>query len=85
MDSPESTADFVVLMPTEVDKVIKVPRGKTFNPPFMPNTTFLVIDADAKGATIENVATKQQITVPVLDPNEWNEVPVNPKETTPAR
>ena len=34
-DSPESTANFVMLMPTETDKVIKVPRGKTFTPPYM--------------------------------------------------
>jgi hypothetical protein len=79
MDSPESTADFVMLMPTEVDKVIKVARGKTFTPPFMSGTTFLVIDAKADGAVIRNQQTypqtKQDINVPLLDPNEWNEVP----------
>lgn len=76
VDSPESTADFVMLMPTEIDKVIKVPRGKTFTPPFMTGTTFLVIDAKADGAIIRNTQTKQDIDVPLLDPNEWNEVPI---------
>lgn len=74
-DSPESTANFVCLMPTEVDKVIKVARGKTFTPPFMNGTVFLVIDAKADGAVIRDIKTKQDYNVPLLDPNEWNEVP----------
>jgi hypothetical protein len=78
-DSPESTADFVMLMPTEVDKVIKVARGKTFTPPYMAGTTFIVIDAKADGAVIRNQDSKQTVNIPLLDPNEWNEVPVAKK------
>jgi len=74
-DSPESTADFVCLMPTEVDKVIKVPRGKTFTPPFMNGSVFLVISADANGAKIRD-ATNHDFDVPILDPKEMDEMPI---------
>jgi hypothetical protein len=77
-DSPESTANFVMLMPGQDTNVMKVPRGKTFSPPYMTDTTFLVIDANKDGAVIEKVGTKDKINVPLLDPNEWNEVPVAP-------
>ena len=79
-DSPESTADFVMLMPTETDKVIKVPRGKTFTPAYMNGVVYLLIEANATGAIIRDVKTKQNIDVPLLDSNEWNEVPT----TVPA-
>jgi hypothetical protein len=75
VDSPESTADFVMLMPTERDKVMKVPRGQTFTAPFITGT-YLVIDASATGAVIQDTKTKQNINIPLLDPNEWNEVPL---------
>jgi hypothetical protein len=75
VDSPESTANFVMLMPAERDKVMKVPRGQTFTPPSI-TTTFLVIDATETGAVIQDTKTKQNINIPLLDPNEWNEVPV---------
>jgi hypothetical protein len=78
VDSPESTADFVMLMPSEVDNVIKVARGKLFTPPFMQGTQFLVIDANAQGAVIRDIndKSKKDINIPLLDPNEWNEVPL---------
>ena len=41
VDSPESTANFVMLMPTEVGKVIKVPWGKTFTLPYLNDRQFL--------------------------------------------
>jgi hypothetical protein len=75
VDSPESTADFIMLMPSEVDKVIKVARGKVFTPPFMNGTEFLVIDASAQGALIRDGKTKKEINIPLLDPKEWDEVP----------
>jgi hypothetical protein len=74
VDSPESTADFIMLMPTERDKVTKVPRGQTFTPPFIP-TTYRVMDATDAGAVIQDIKTKENINIPLLDPNEWNEVP----------
>jgi hypothetical protein len=75
IDSPESTANFVMLMPTERDKVMKVPRGQTFTPPFLPDSSYLVIDATATGAIIEDTKTKEKINVLLLDPKEWDEVP----------
>jgi hypothetical protein len=85
VDSPESTANFIMLMPSEVDNVIKVPRGKVFTPPFMQGTQFLVIDANALGAIIRDVndKTKKDINIPLLDPKEWDEVPA-PSGTKPA-
>jgi hypothetical protein len=79
-DSPESTADFVMLMPTEVDKVIKISRGKIFTVPYLPDRSFLLIDASDKGATIQDTKTKQKYTILKLIPAEWDEVP----QGTPA-
>jgi hypothetical protein len=77
VNSPESTANFVMLLPTEVDKVIKVSRGKVFTgpAPYMSNQSFLVIDANDKGATIRDTKTNQDYSIPKLIPDEWNEVP----------
>jgi hypothetical protein len=82
VDSPESTADFVMLMPTQRDNVVKVPRGQTFTPPLI-TTSYLVIDATDAGAVIQDTKTKQNITIPLLDPNEWNEVPIAPAPPAP--
>lgn len=77
IDSPESTADFVMLMPNDVDKIIKVSRGKTFSIlPYLPDSKFLVISADDKGAVIRDAKTQQEYHILKLDPAEWNEVPV---------
>jgi len=80
IDSPEYTADFVMLMPADVDKVIKVSRGKIFTiTPYLPNASFLVIDANDNGATIRDTKTKQDYSIPKLDPAEWDEVPLPAK------
>ena len=76
-DSPEYTADFVCLMPSEVNKVIKVARGKTFSPPYMNGTVFLVISADANGAKVKDAKTGEEIEIPTLDPKELDEMPVD--------
>jgi hypothetical protein len=77
IDSPESTANFVMLMPNDVDKVIKVSRGKVFTiTPYMPETSFLVIDASDAGAVIRDKKTNQDYKILKLDPKEWDEVPV---------
>ena len=78
IDSPESTADFVMLLPSEVDKVIKVSRGKIFSgpDPYLTGLSFLVIDANDNGAVIRDTKTNQEYSIPKLDPLEWNEVPV---------
>jgi len=83
IDSPESTADFVMLMPTEVDKVIKVSRGKIFTGPaaYLSNMSFLVLDANDNGATIRDTKTKQEYSIPKLDPAEWDEVPQPPAKS----
>jgi hypothetical protein len=80
IDSPESTADFVMLMPSEVDKVIKVPRGKILTVPYIPATQaqYLVLEANDDGAKIRDTKTKQEYHILKLDPAEWNEVPVPP-------
>jgi hypothetical protein len=81
IDSPESTADFVMLMPSERDKVMKVPRGKTFTVPFISDTSFLVLAADDDGARIRDTTTKQEYHILKLDPSEWNEVPQSPPDS----
>jgi hypothetical protein len=84
IDSPEYTADFVMLMPTEVDKVIKISRGKIFTVPYIPDRSFLVIDANDTGAVIRDTKTKQDINIlkllsdPTSGASEWDEVPVPP-------
>jgi hypothetical protein len=80
VDSPESTADFVMLMPTEVDKVMKVPRGKILTVPYIPaaEAQYLVIEAGDDGAKIRDTKTKQEYHILKLDPAEWDEVPFPP-------
>ena len=83
IDSPEYTANFVMLMPTEVDKVMKVSRGKIlYGSLHVTGHSFLVIEATDTGATIRDTKSKQEYTIPKLiaDPNdpannEWDEVP----------
>jgi hypothetical protein len=65
--------------------VIKVPRGKTFTLPFVPGSEYLVIDIKDQGATIRDTKTKQDVTVPKLDPQEWNDVPVAPAAAPTAK
>lgn len=76
--APESTANFVMLMPADVDKVIKVPVGKVFTISYIPNKSYQVIDVDDNGATIRDTATKDEYHILRLDPAEWDEVPVPP-------
>ena len=40
-------------------------------------TTYLVIDVGDAGASIRDTTSGQNITVPKLDPNDWNDVPTN--------
>jgi hypothetical protein len=77
VNSPESTADFVMLLPTEVDKVIKVSRGKIFTgpAPYLSEQSYRVIDATDTGAILRDMKTNQEYTIPLLIPAEWNEVP----------
>ena len=90
IDSPEYTANFVMLMPSEVDKVIKVSRGKIFVARFVTGRSFLVVEANDDGATIRDIKTKQEYHILKLwvdpnDPNntEWNEVPQAAAAATP--
>lgn len=76
--SQEATAYFVVLMPSETGKEIKVATGKTFTMPIGPQAEYLVLSVKDTGATIRDTATKQEISVPKLNPAEWNDVPVTP-------
>ena len=83
INAPDSTANFVMLMPSEVGKVIKTPQGKTFSLPLAPpGSDYTVISVSDTGAVIRDTKTKDQINVPKLDPNEWNDVPVAPAAAT---
>ncbi len=83
INSPESTADFVMLLPTETDKVIKVTQGKIFNlNPYIPDVSYKVISAGDDGAVIRDTKTNEDHHVLKLDPKEWDEVPVAPAATT---
>jgi hypothetical protein len=85
IDSPESTADFISLMPSEVNKELKVARGKTFSPPLDPSSQDLLLDVSDTGATVRNVATKQESTIPKLASGELDDVPVSAAATTSAK
>ena len=75
IDSPESTADFVMLMPTETDKVIKVARSQMFSPPYLTDKKYQVREINDTGAIIRDTKTNQDFTIPKLDSAEWDEVP----------
>ena len=87
VDSPESTANFVLLLPTETDKVIKVARGKVFRLPSWTHdeNSYIVIEANDNGARIRDTKTQQEYTIPKLDPNEWNDVPQPVQTSQPIR
>jgi hypothetical protein len=76
------TADFVMLMPTERDKVIRISAGKTFSVTYIKDTQFLVVSADANGAVIRGPDGKTYSILMLLD-KEWNEVPQAPAENHP--
>jgi hypothetical protein len=80
INSPEVTADFVMLMPTEREKVIRISVGKTFTVPYVQGTTFLVVSADDKRAVIRGTDGKTY-SILTLEEKEWNEVPAAPAET----
>jgi hypothetical protein len=82
INSPEATAYFVMLMPSEVGKEIKVATGKTFALPLGPKSAYLVLSVKDSGASIRDTATQKEIPVPKLDPLEWNDVPVPPAAAT---
>ncbi len=81
VDSPESTAEFVMLMPGEADKVIQISQGKILTlKPYMPDRQFLLLEANDSGAKIRDVKTKQEYNILKLDPAEWDEVPLPAKQ-----
>ncbi len=83
INSPEVTADFVMLMPTERDKVIRILAGKTFAVPYVQGTSFLVVSADGNGARIKDTASAKTYSVLMLEEKEWDEVPQAPAEKQP--
>ena len=66
-------------MPSEVNKVMKVARGKVLTVPFIADASYLVIDVKDTGATIRDTKTKQDSTIPLLDAAEWDDVPQAPQ------
>ncbi len=85
INSEESTAYFVMLMPTLVNQEIKVARGKTFQLPLGGATAYLLLDVADAGASIRDTTSGNPITVPKLDPTEWNNVPVPPAAAPAAK
>jgi hypothetical protein len=83
INSPEVTADFIMLMPTETDKVIRISAGKTFSVPYIPGKSFLVKEADNNGATIVDQSNGKEYHILKLDDSEWNEVPLPPASKSP--
>jgi len=83
INSPEVTADFVLLMPTETDKVIRISAGKAFSIPYIPNTLFLVKEANDDGATITQQPNGPTFHILKLEDWEWNEVPQPPASKQP--
>ncbi|HUB66802.1 MAG TPA: Amuc_1099 family pilus-like system protein [Candidatus Methylacidiphilales bacterium] len=86
IDSPESTADFVMLMPTEVGKEIKVPVGKTFSVPFVPSKQYLLIKIQDDGSAVikdNDPSNPAPINVLKLESSDWDEVPVSNTTNSP--
>jgi hypothetical protein len=80
VDSPESTAEFVMLMPDDADKVIQISQGKILTIHYMPDRHFLLLEANDNGARIRDMQTKQEYNILKLDPAEWDEVPIPAKQ-----
>ncbi len=78
INSPEVTADFVMLMPTETDKVIRISVGKIFSVPYIQGIKFLVKEANTDGATIIRQSDNKSFHILKLEDSEWNEVPQAP-------
>lgn len=72
VDSPESSADFVMLMPGETEKIIKAKRAGTLE---VRGTKYLLLDVSEQGAKLRNLSTKEELTIPPLGDKEIDEVP----------
>lgn len=77
IDSPESTARLIMLLPGKTDKEILVQRGKEFAIPQEPETKYLLLRADNGGARIRNVATKEELDIPKATSQDLAEVPLS--------
>ena len=77
-DSPESSADFVMLMPADADKVLKVSVGKILVVPNLKGdeAKFRVMDVQDDGAKIRNLKTNQDYHILKLIPTDWDDMPV---------
>lgn len=76
IDSPESTARFIMLLPGKTDREIIVQRGKEFEIPEEPGVKYLLLRADANGARIRVVSSKEEREVPKVSSQDLSEVPV---------
>lgn len=75
IDSPESTARFVMMLPGKTDKELVVQRGKEFELAEEPGIKYVLLRADNNGARIRVVATKQEKDVPKVTSQDLSEVP----------
>lgn len=78
INSPDSTANFVMLMPADADKVIRVPVGKILTIPEITDASYKLFSVDENGATIHDAKTDKEYHIPKLDSAEWDEVPQAP-------
>lgn len=81
--SPDSTADFIMLLPGQMDKPIKVRRADTFSIPQQPDVTYILMDAvQGQGAKIRREdESKAIIEVPAVTSEEKSKVPQEKGDT----
>jgi hypothetical protein len=72
IESPDSTANFIMLLPGETEKVTRVKQGNDFE---IRGNTYRLLAADASGAKIRDMKTNTEIKIEKLKPEEKTEVP----------
>jgi hypothetical protein len=89
IDSPESTAHFIMLLPGKTENEIIVHRGEEFSIPQEPNVKYKLysVDSDASGdkatATIHEVASpdKPEIKIPKVQNEDYDSMPAASRPT----
>jgi hypothetical protein len=72
VESPDSTANLIMLLPGETEKVTRVKQGNDFE---IRGNTYRLLAADASGARIRDMKTNAEIKIEKLKPEEKAEVP----------
>jgi len=84
VDSPDSTVEFVMLLPGAMDQLIKVRRGEIFALPQDPSVKYRVVDTTENAAKIRKLDDKEKIdmTIPKVTQEEKDKVPQPPAPST---